>query len=353
MSVGVGRVDVFGQRLLIVTTLAERLPVVLVPEKFLVSTVRNDVIHHRCPDVLALLGTLHTERMSFQIRLSDFLPPPVVSTLRCRAGHLWMERQVPLTVEPAGFYQLRAAGMMAWCLWSVRHGSVLPRKTSLTEVTVSTDLVVVYIQQTQPLDDPLRSQVVAVMDIGFNEVQRLMLRAKALHRHTDWLYHADGVSQLNFALVSVARLHDVLGNLPRHVCSGTVHLGGIFAAQSTAAHTTDTAVGIARQLSASHTTVGVAAAQHETAGRIDELREVTVQTVFAGGQYHHGFDDVPEVADLHIRAVLHGTEEGGDTTGVVIVADLCLGICTEHLGRMVLQQLQELGGDHVRNWHLL
>ena len=62
---------------------------------------------------------------------------------------------------------------------------------------------------------------------------------------------------------------------------------------------------------------------------------------------------MPKVADLHIRAVLHGAEEGGDTTGAVIVADLRLGICTEHLGRMVLQQLQELGGDHVRNRHLL
>ena len=62
---------------------------------------------------------------------------------------------------------------------------------------------------------------------------------------------------------------------------------------------------------------------------------------------------MPEVADLHIRAVLHGAEEGSDATSVVIIADLCLGICTEHLRRMVLQQLQELGGDHVRDWHLL
>ena len=51
--------------------------------------------------------------------------------------------------------------------------------------------------------------------------------------------------------------------------------------------------------------------------------------------------------------MLHGAEEGGDTTGVVIVADLRLGICPEHLRRMVLQQLQELGGDHVRDRHLL
>ena len=180
-----------------------------------------------------------------------------------------------------------------------------------------------------------------------------MLRAKALHRHTDWLYHADGVSQLNFALVSVARLHDVLGNLSRHVCCGAIHFGGVFPAQSAATHTTDTAVGIARQFPTSHTTVGVAAAQHESTGRIDQLREVTIQTVLAGGQHHHGFDDVPEVADLHIRAVLHGAEEGSDASGVVVVADLCLGICTEHLRRMCLEKLQELGGDHVRDRHLL
>ena len=75
---GVCRVDVFGQRFLIVTALAERLPVVLIPEKFLVTTVRNDVIHHRCPDVLALPSTLHTERMCFEIRLPGFLPMSVV-----------------------------------------------------------------------------------------------------------------------------------------------------------------------------------------------------------------------------------------------------------------------------------
>ena len=62
---------------------------------------------------------------------------------------------------------------------------------------------------------------------------------------------------------------------------------------------------------------------------------------------------MPEVADLHIRAVLHRAEEGRYASGVVIVADLRLGICPEHLGRMVLQQLQELGGDHVRDRHLL
>ena len=60
-----------------------------------------------------------------------------------------------------------------------------------------------------------------------------------------------------------------------------------------------------------------------------------------------------EVADLHIRAVLHGAEERGDPAGVIVVADLRLGICPEHLTGMCLEQLQELGGDHVGNRHLL
>ena len=73
-------------------------------------------------------------------------------------------------------------------------------------MTVSTDLGIIYIQQSKPLDDTLWSQVIAVMDVGFNEVEGLVLRAEALHRHTHWLYHADGVGQLDFALVCVAGL---------------------------------------------------------------------------------------------------------------------------------------------------
>ena len=149
-----------------------------------------------------------------------------------------------------------------------------------------------------------------------------MFRAEALHRHAHRLYHTDGIRQLDFALVSVTCLHDILGDLPCHIRCGPVHLGGVFAAQSTAAHSTDAPVGIARQLTAGDTTVGVAAAQHEPAGGVHQFLEVPVQTVFTGSQHHHGFDDVAEVADLHVRAMLHRTEEGGDPAGVVVVADL-------------------------------
>ena len=58
--------------------------------------------------------------------------------------------------------------------------SVLPRKASLAEVAVGTDLVVVHVQQAEGLDDALGCQVVGVTDVLFNELQRLVLGTEAL-----------------------------------------------------------------------------------------------------------------------------------------------------------------------------
>ena len=67
LSVGVGRIDILGQSLPVVTLFAESLPVTLVPEQFLVTTVRLDMIHYRCSDKPTVLHALHTQRMGFQI----------------------------------------------------------------------------------------------------------------------------------------------------------------------------------------------------------------------------------------------------------------------------------------------
>ena len=58
--------------------------------------------------------------------------------------------------------------------------SVLPRKASLAEVTIGTDLVVVHVQQAQGLDDSLGRQIVGVTNVLLNELQRLVLRTEAL-----------------------------------------------------------------------------------------------------------------------------------------------------------------------------
>ena len=50
-------------RLNTVMTVAEGLPVIPIPEKLLVTTVRNDVVDVRCFDVPAFLHALHTQRV--------------------------------------------------------------------------------------------------------------------------------------------------------------------------------------------------------------------------------------------------------------------------------------------------
>ena len=60
-SVVIYRVLIFVARLHVMMMLAERLPVVRVPEELGVTTVRSDVIHDRCLDVLAFALTLHAQ----------------------------------------------------------------------------------------------------------------------------------------------------------------------------------------------------------------------------------------------------------------------------------------------------
>ena len=50
-------------RLMVMTLLAKSLPVGLVPEEFLVTSVRNDMIHDRCGNGPSCFQTLFTQRM--------------------------------------------------------------------------------------------------------------------------------------------------------------------------------------------------------------------------------------------------------------------------------------------------
>ena len=103
-----------------------------------------------------------------------------------------------------------------------------------------------------------------------------------------------------------------------------VHLGGILAAHGTATDMSDTTIGITGKLASGDTAVGKRTADDETTGGIDQLLKVGVQAVLACSQHHHGFDDVTEITDLHIRAVLNGAEESHDLAAVVVEADLRL-----------------------------
>ena len=216
-------------------------------------------------------------------------------------------------------------------------------------MTVAAHRVVVHIQQMKGPYDAPGCQVVVLPDIGADEFRVLVLRAEAVHRHRYRFHNADGIGQLYFTPVCIPGTDDILCNLPRHICTGAVYLGGVFPGERTAADPSDAAVGITGQLPAGHAAVGKRAAYHKTAGRVDQLFKITFDPVLAGRQHHHGFYDVPEIAHLHIRAVLHGTQEGGDPAAVVIVADLCLGICPEHPGRVVFQKLKKFCGHGKRD----
>ena len=66
LSVPIHRVDVFGQGLLIVARLTQRLPVGSIPEQLLVATVRCDVVHNSCFGVSAPFHALSTQRMALK-----------------------------------------------------------------------------------------------------------------------------------------------------------------------------------------------------------------------------------------------------------------------------------------------
>ena len=65
---------VFQAGLLIVVSFAQRLPIALIPEKIPVTTVRYDVVNHRCFHVPPLLQALNTKRMGREELLAGLLP---------------------------------------------------------------------------------------------------------------------------------------------------------------------------------------------------------------------------------------------------------------------------------------
>src|SRR5688572_5812829 len=80
--------------LLIVVRLTQGLPVTLVIEQGLVSTMRTLVVHNRgCGDAVFLL-THHAEGMLLQIALSSPLPGTAVPSLRCAATLTLMSQAV-------------------------------------------------------------------------------------------------------------------------------------------------------------------------------------------------------------------------------------------------------------------
>lgn len=86
-------------RLLIMARLAQALPVAPLPEQFLVTAMRDDVIHHRGLGVLVSLQAFHAQRVFTEIGLADLLPPAAVAALTGRSVGFRVECFVFLAVR--------------------------------------------------------------------------------------------------------------------------------------------------------------------------------------------------------------------------------------------------------------
>lgn len=107
----------------VVTPFAKRLPVALVPEQYLVSSMRLDMIHNRCRRQFSCPLTLCTKRMPCQESLSRFLPTTAVAALK---GFLSVANmQFGMLVAVAIVRQPRASQMLAWFFRSFRHNRLL------------------------------------------------------------------------------------------------------------------------------------------------------------------------------------------------------------------------------------
>ena len=123
-SVPIHRVDVLSQRLLIMARLTQALPVASIPEQLLISTMGCDVVHHSGFRVSPLSHAFSTQRVALKELLGFPLPSAAVAAPPRRTGHLWMERQVFLTVLLAGFHQRCASRLLAGDFRSVWHSTL-------------------------------------------------------------------------------------------------------------------------------------------------------------------------------------------------------------------------------------
>ena len=125
VSVPVLRVVVFSSCYDSVMSVAESLPVVLIPEQDAVAAMRYDMVNVSCLDVSPRLHALNTQRMCFKVSFSSFVPCAAVTTAACGACILRVKCFVLLTVFRAIRYERCTAGMLAWCVRSAWHGQHL------------------------------------------------------------------------------------------------------------------------------------------------------------------------------------------------------------------------------------
>ena len=85
-------------RLDTVMAMAQGLPVALVPEELLITTVRNDVVDVRRLRVPSFLHALYAQRVCLKVLLPGPLPSSTVTSARCRTYLFWVQCFMTITV---------------------------------------------------------------------------------------------------------------------------------------------------------------------------------------------------------------------------------------------------------------
>ncbi len=206
--------------------------------------------------------------------------------------------------------------------------------------------------QVEHLEDAERAQIEDLTDdVGELAVVDLA-GAEGLEHHGGRLGHADGVGELDLALVGETGGDDVLGHVACRIGGGTVDLGRVLAGERATTVTGHAAVGVDDDLAPGQAAVTEGAAGDEPPGRVDVELRVAVQPL--GRQ--HRLDDVlhHRLVDLllgDVVVVLGGQHHGvtaRDPAGVVVgKGDLALGVGTQPGERAVLAQLRVLAHQAV------
>ena len=117
--------------LLIMASLAEWFPVRLIPEQALVTSVRNNVIHHCRRDNLALRLAEGTQRMLFQEESAGLTPASVVPTgIRTAAHPVAAPLHMILTEHLSLFAEARTSWIAAGPFRFVWHNFLRQRTSS-------------------------------------------------------------------------------------------------------------------------------------------------------------------------------------------------------------------------------
>ena len=146
----------------------------------------------------------------------------------------------------------------------------------------------------------------------------------------------------------------IFGNVPRHICGAAVHLGGILAAERTAAVGCKGAVAVHHELAPGQAGVGIRAALHKLAAGVqDDFRIIGGHTV-KGQREHILVQQIRQLIDVGVLLVLDRNDHCGDAHGRVAVVfhrDLHLAVRADvgdnagHAGDFQ-QRYKALGGNH-------